>query len=263
MRLVSVFALAAALTSFAGAFQPPTPPETAPVPIPVPDGPVIHKAELDGGLLVEDLVIGTGYEVKEQGAVVALYHGTLKATGKVFDSAFERGKPIAFSLNGVILGWQKGVPGMKVGGVRRLTIPAAMAYGDRAMGPDLPANSDLVFVIQLTDALQVEDIAPGEGEAATARCVPATAHTIKVNGEVVETTTAARPFIWLPGEVNAPGTQFDAMQAALAGMKVGGKRRIHVPAEMNHAPPQLQVKRPQGVDLEIEAELIAVRNLPG
>jgi FKBP-type peptidyl-prolyl cis-trans isomerase len=115
----------------------------APKPLPVPTGEVVKKSELEGGLIVEDLKIGDGYEVKTGGAVVAHYHGTLKANpDKVFDSSFSRGEPVAFPLNGVIEGWGKGVPGMKVGGIRKLTIPAKMAYGERGAGNDIPPNSD-------------------------------------------------------------------------------------------------------------------------
>jgi FKBP-type peptidyl-prolyl cis-trans isomerase len=100
------------------AAQPEAPP--APAPVPVPDGPVVNKQELDGGLILEDLTIGTGYEVKAGGSVVAHYHGTLKADPtKIFDSSFTRGEPVAFPLNGVIEGWGKGVPGMKVGSSMR------------------------------------------------------------------------------------------------------------------------------------------------
>ncbi|MFT3684004.1 MAG: FKBP-type peptidyl-prolyl cis-trans isomerase [Phycisphaerales bacterium] len=93
------------------------------------DAKPVARQELEGGLIVEDFVVGTGTEVKAGNAVMAFYHGTVKTTGAIFDSAFDRGQPIPFSLNGVISGWTKGVPGMKVGGLRRLTIPAAMAYG--------------------------------------------------------------------------------------------------------------------------------------
>lgn len=241
-------------------------PETPPVPkgIPVPDMPAVNRVELEGGLVVEDMQIGDGYEVKPGGAVVAYYHGTLKESGKKFDSAFERGEPATFALSGVIQGWQKGVPGMKVGGIRRLTIPAALGYGARGAGPDIPPNSDLVFVIQLVDALQVEDIEVGEGEAAAGQCVPVTAHTIKdKDGKEVEKCDDSHPYIWIPGEMMGPGTQFDTMQTALAGMKVGGKRKIIIPKEMNGTPPQLGVSRPTGVPLTVEVELKAVRNLPG
>ena len=237
--------------------------EPAPKSIPVPDGPVLKKIELDGGLIVEDIKIGDGYEVKDGGAVVAHYHGTLKADGKIFDSSFARGEPAAFPLSGVIQGWQKGVPGMKVGGVRRLTVPAAMGYGPQAMGDSIPANSDLVFVIELVDALQIQDLEPGTGEAAADQFVAATAQTIKgSDGHELSKADAAHPYIWIPGEIFVPDVKFDVMQAALNGMKVGGKRRVCIPKEMNISPPQLQVARAQKVPLTIDLELVSVRNLP-
>jgi hypothetical protein len=91
--------------------------------IPVPDGPVVKREEKENGLIIEDIKIGEGYEIKPGGAIVAHYHGTLRTDGSVFDSSFERGEPAAFPLTNVIQGWQQGVPGMKVGGVRRLIIP--------------------------------------------------------------------------------------------------------------------------------------------
>ena len=237
----------------------PAQPEAPPIPnaIPVPDGPVIKTSEADGGILIEDIKIGEGYEVKPGGAVVAHYHGTLKADPTVvFDSSFERGEPIPFPLSGVIEGWQKGVPGMKVGGVRRLTIPAKLAYGERSPSPKIPANADLIFVIQMVDALQIEEITPGEGEAATNNCVAVTAHIIKdKDGKEVEKVEAKTPYIWLPGE-------FEAMQFGVEGMKVGGKRRLLVPAKMNTIPMGVITMRPQGVPLIVEVELLAMRNLP-
>ncbi|HUB93746.1 MAG TPA: FKBP-type peptidyl-prolyl cis-trans isomerase [Verrucomicrobiae bacterium] len=71
-------------------------------------------------------------------------------TGHVFQSSHDFGEPISFPLNGVIAGWTKGVPGMKVGGTRRLLIPAALAYGGRPpYGSGIPVNADLVFDIEL------------------------------------------------------------------------------------------------------------------
>lgn len=95
-----------------------------------------------------DLKVGDGAEVKAGDVIVAHYKGTLAKTGAKFDSSYDRGEPITISLGGVIQGWQEGVPGMKVGGKRRLVIPAAMGYGAQASG-SIPANSDLVFEIEL------------------------------------------------------------------------------------------------------------------
>ncbi len=241
---------------------PPAPPAAAPVAppapkgIPVPDMPVVKKTELEGGLIIEDMKIGDGYEVKPGGAVVAHYHGTLKDGGKVFDSSFDRGEPIAFPLTGVIEGWQKGVPGMKVGGVRRLTIPAKMGYGERGAGADIPPNSDLVFVIQLVDALQVTDTKEGAGEPASNQCVAVTNYTIKdKDGKEIEKSAPGVPYIWLPGE-------YEAIQFGVEGMKVGGKRTLTVPKEMNVTSPQAGSNRPNDVPVTIELELVGLRNLP-
>ncbi|MBL8762889.1 MAG: FKBP-type peptidyl-prolyl cis-trans isomerase [Phycisphaerae bacterium] len=228
-----------------------------PTPIPVPDGPVVKRAEFDGGLIAEDLKIGDGYEVKPGGAVVAYFHGTLKDGGRVFESSFERAEPVSLPLSGMIPGWQKGVPGMKVGGVRRLTIPAAMAWGERGAGADIPPNADVVFTIQLIDALQVEDLKVGDGEEASIQCVAATACVVKdKDGKEVERAEATKPYLWLPGE-------FQPVQFGIEGMKVGGKRRLIVPKEMNVTAPGVETSRPAGVPLTIEIDLVSVRNLGG
>lgn len=231
-------------------------PQNTPPGLPVPEGAAVKSETLEGGLLVEDLKIGTGYEVKPGGAVVALYHGTLKSDPeKVFDSAYRRGSPIMFSLNGVIEGWQKGVPGMKVGGVRRLTIPAAMAYGEDGAPPMIPPNSDLVFIVEIVDALQVEDIKVGEGETATGQCVAVVAHTFKdAEGKELHKADAAKPYIWLPGEMSG-------MSMAIEGMKVGGKRKVVIPKEMNFIHPNAGNPLPSEVALTAEIELLHVRNL--
>ncbi len=239
--------------------QPPAPvqaqPVLPPMAMPVPDMPVVEKKELEGGLIIEDMKIGDGYQVKEGDAVVAYYHGTLKSNGTEFDSAFRRGEPTAFSLEGVIQGWQKGVPGMKIGGIRRLTIPAALAYGESGR-PSIPPNSDLVFVIQLTDALHWTVVSEGSGEEAGVPCVAVTKQTITAaDGQKVEHAG----YIWLPGEAQF-GPNNDAIQSALEGLKVGGKLKVHLPKEMNPAN-QVVTERPTGVACEIEMELMQVRNL--
>ncbi len=244
----------------APAAQPPAPPE--PKAIPVPDGPVIEKRELEGGVIVEEIKIGTGYELKTGSAFVAHYHGMLKSDGSVFESSFATGEPLVYPIADMIDGWKKGLPGMKVGGVRKVTVPAAMGYGERA-SEKIPANSDLVFIVQLQDVLYIEDVKEGSGEAATNTCVAVTTQSVKdAEGKEVEKADMSAPYVWLPGEMNAPGTRFDTMQLAFDGMKVGGTRKVHIPAEMNGAPPQLEIKRPKGVPISVEFNLIAVRNLP-
>jgi FKBP-type peptidyl-prolyl cis-trans isomerase len=102
-------------------------------------------------LQVIDLEKGTGEEVKPGATVTAHYTGGLAKDGVIFQSSRDGGEPIEFPLSGVIAGWTNGVPGMKVGGKRRLLIPYAQAYGDEGR-PDggIPAKADLVFDIEIT-----------------------------------------------------------------------------------------------------------------
>jgi FKBP-type peptidyl-prolyl cis-trans isomerase len=99
-------------------------------------------------LQIVDEVTGTGAEVKAGDTVTVHYKGTLATTGVKFDSSYDRGEPITFSLSQVIEGWQKGIPGMKIGGKRRLVIPSSMAYGPSGTH-GIPPNSDLVFEVEL------------------------------------------------------------------------------------------------------------------
>ena len=96
-----------------------------------------------------DLVVGTGEEVKAGAEVTVHYTGALTKDGTIFQSSKDTGQPISFSLDGVIKGWTQGVPGMKVGGTRRLLIPSALAYVEAGSGSSIPPNSDLVFDIEL------------------------------------------------------------------------------------------------------------------
>lgn len=100
-------------------------------------------------LQVTNVTVGTGDEAVAGKEVTVHYVGTLE-DGTKFDSSRDRGTPFTFNLGAgqVIKGWDAGVAGMKVGGVRRLVIPAALGYGDRANG-SIPANSTLLFEVEL------------------------------------------------------------------------------------------------------------------
>jgi len=100
-------------------------------------------------LEIIDLVVGDGDEVPAEATITAHYTGALCTDGTIFESSHDSGRPATFGLYQVIEGWTKGVPGMKVGGTRRLLIPAAMAYGARRASSAIAPNSDLVFDIEL------------------------------------------------------------------------------------------------------------------
>ena len=99
-------------------------------------------------LTIEDLVVGDGPEAVPGGMVEVHYLGVEYDTGEEFDSSFSRGQPIEFPLRGLIQGWQDGIPGMKVGGRRKLTIPPEQAYGPAGSGHRLSGKT-LIFVIDL------------------------------------------------------------------------------------------------------------------
>ena len=97
-----------------------------------------------------DIKEGTGEVVQAGATVTAHYTGAVAADGTIFQSSKDTGQPATFPLANVIAGWQEGVPGMKVGGIRRLVIPAAQAYGATPPnGSGIPANAPLVFDIEL------------------------------------------------------------------------------------------------------------------
>jgi FKBP-type peptidyl-prolyl cis-trans isomerase len=97
-----------------------------------------------------DTVPGTGATVEPGATVTVDYTGAVAATGVIFQSSLDTGQPVSFALSQVIAGWTDGLPGMKVGGTRRLLIPAAQAYGaNPPAGSGIPANADLVFDITL------------------------------------------------------------------------------------------------------------------
>ncbi len=109
----------------------------------------------DSGLQYEDTTVGEGAEAQAGQNVSVHYTGWLRnddgSVGSKFDSSKDRGQPFGFSLGAgqVIRGWDEGVQGMKVGGARRLTIPASLGYGARGAGGVIPPNATLIFDVEL------------------------------------------------------------------------------------------------------------------
>ncbi|HUG58222.1 MAG TPA: FKBP-type peptidyl-prolyl cis-trans isomerase [Candidimonas sp.] len=103
-------------------------------------------------LQITDLQSGDGKELVKGALITAHYSGFLE-DGTKFDSSYDRGEPFqcVIGTGRVIQGWDQGLLGMKVGGKRKLFVPAHLAYGDRQMGPIIAPNSNLIFEIELLD----------------------------------------------------------------------------------------------------------------
>lgn len=118
----------------------------------------MEKPQLEAGdpkalpteLVVEDIIVGDGEEATPGAKVEVHYVGVDYADGAEFDSSWDRGQSISFPLRGLIQGWQDGIPGMKVGGRRKLIIPPALAYGEKGGFHPL-AGKTLIFMIDLID----------------------------------------------------------------------------------------------------------------
>ena len=102
-------------------------------------------------LVQEDIVVGKGPAAKKGDRLTVDYVGVTFTYGDQFDASWDNGSPFTFTLGQgeVIKGWDQGVKGMKVGGRRKLTIPAELAYGAQGSPPAIPPNEPLVFVIDL------------------------------------------------------------------------------------------------------------------
>jgi len=104
----------------------------------------------DSGLVIEDVTFGSG-DAATAGRMVSVHYTGWLTDGAKFDSSKDRDEPFEFPLGGrnVIAGWDEGVQGMKIGGVRKLTIPPQLAYGARGAGGVIPPNATLVFEVEL------------------------------------------------------------------------------------------------------------------
>ena len=100
-------------------------------------------------LTIQEVVVGDGVEAPANSTVKVHYLGVDYETGEEFDSSWSRGEAIEFPLNRLIKGWQEGIPGMKVGGRRILTIPPHMGYGNQGAGGVIKGGETLVFVVDL------------------------------------------------------------------------------------------------------------------
>ena len=243
-------------------------------------------------LTVKDIVEGTGDPVKAGASVTAQYVGIGANTGKEFDSSWSRGTAAQFSLAQVIQGWQDGIPGMKMGGRRLLVIPGALAYGaNPPSGSTIQKDEVLVFVVDLvptptpTAGPHVTGNAgvtvSGDGTKAptitvskeTASTKDLTIQDIAV-GTSTEATTASTVTVQYVGVGGITGKTFDStftngqpasfplaqvisgFRDGVAGMKVGGRRLIVIPADQAYG-----ATPPSGTTIQKNEPLVFVVDL--
>ena len=110
-----------------------------------------HDGPAPADLVIEDITVGEGPEAAPGQLVNVHYVGVSHSTGEQFDASWDRGEAFSFPLGGgrVIAGWDRGVAGMKVGGRRKLVIPAHLGYGDRGAGGVIKPGETLIFVVDL------------------------------------------------------------------------------------------------------------------
>ncbi len=109
-------------------------------------------------LQIEDIVEGSGTEVKKGGALITAHYRGFLEDGTEFDSSYDRGQPFqtVLSRKKVIAAWVEGLKGMKEGGTRKLKVQAELGYGERGFGDKIPPNANLIFEIELLEVLNRE-----------------------------------------------------------------------------------------------------------
>lgn len=192
-----------------------------------------------GKLIKRDIVIGSGPAAKNGDLITVDYKGTL-TNGKMFEQSFGKA-PYSFFLGNqeVIKGWDIGLLGMKVGGTRRLTVPASLGYGSQGNG-DIPANSTLKFEIKLYQIwprathkkLIVKVLKPGKGRAVKmGDSVLVHYRGTFPNGfEFDSSYQSGQPLPVRTGSGGAIG----GLEQGLIGMKVGEKRKIIIHPDLGY-----------------------------
>jgi peptidylprolyl isomerase len=209
------------------------------------DGKPIPSANKVDKLVIEDIEPGKGYAAQNGDLLTMLYEGKL-ANGKIFDGNMTtpdykpvpNKDPFPLPLGGgmVISGWDKGLVGMKVGGIRKLSIPSDMGYGPNGTG-DIPPNADLYFVVKCLDivkkgeefVIDTEDVKPGSGPAVKNGDKISVHYVGKlVSGKQFDSSRdRKKPFEFTVGQ----GEVVPGFDKGVVGMKKGGVRKVRIPPQ--------------------------------
>ena len=241
---------------------------------------VALPASVPTELVVTDLMAGTGPAAADGDTVFVNYVGVLSSDGTRFDGN-DGSDPfvVTLGMGMVIAGWDQGLVGMQAGGRRQLDIPADLAYGSRGAGDAIPPDSALSFVVDMVavvpatdaadepavdiaptdnlDELVVTDLIEGDGavaEAGATTVLHLVAFRADTGAQVTSTWASPQP---LSFELT-PGGTLPGLVDGIQGMRVGGRRQLHVPyAEAWGADGQPEIGLPAEIDLIVVIDLLA------
>lgn len=229
----------------------------------------ISWVELEPGLSYVDSTVGDGPVVQSDDFVMVHYTGWLtvdgKKSGEPFDSSWQRNEPVGFNLGRgmVIPGWDRGVPGMAVGGKRTLLISPDLAYGEPGRPPVIPPSSTLMFDVEVVSipTLEVEILEEGTGPVAEAGDKIDVHYTgwLWVDGakgdQFDSSLTRGRPFSFTLGA----GRVIAGWDQGLDGMKVGTKAVLIIPSELGYGSRGSGANIPPHSTLCFEVELMGIQ----
>ena len=218
-----------------------------------------NGAEEDGELIIEDREIGTGREAVP-GKIISVHYTSTFEDGRLLDTTLERGFPLWFQLGvgQVIEGWDEGIPGMREGGRRILTIPPNLAYGSRGTS-SVPGGSTLVFDVTLVEVegeLEVEDLDVGTGAEATVGDNLVVHYEGRfVDGDIFDSSyDRDQTFSFTLGVRQV----ISGWDEGLVGMRVGGTRQLTIPPSMANGVNGTN-SIPPGATLIFEVELVDIQ----
>jgi peptidylprolyl isomerase len=216
------------------------------------------------GLKYIDHSQGVGEPTKAGDWVEVNYTGTLRADGSKFGSSHDSNEPFVYQIGGreMTEGFDEGVTGLKPGGKRKLIVPARLGYGERGAGGNIPPNSDLVYEVELlrvikrVTRLEIDDIKIGTGDEVKKGSRVEVIYTgrLVANRKQFDTNVGKAPFAVTVGV----GQLIAGFDEGLLGMRVGGKRKLSIPARLAYGTTDHGLI-PADADVEFEIEVLGTK----